>query len=85
MKTAAALIVLFYSVLGFADVCTVAMTNRYNDIRTYRGVGYGRNNACRGALRDCKRDRISEFRYRNYRVKQEDLILDTVVASKSWL
>lgn len=43
----------------YADVCTVAMSDGYRTLRTYRGTGYNRTESCREALRECNRDRIS--------------------------
>ena len=71
MKVLLMAIALSYSFVSVADTCTVAMTNGYNNVRTYRGTGYGRNDACREALRDCNRDRISDYRYRNYRCETQ--------------
>ncbi len=56
-----------FSYASYADSCTVAMTNGNINVRTYRGTGYGRNEACRDALRECNRDRVSNSRYRYYR------------------
>lgn len=45
--------------LAHAGVCTVDMTDSYRTVRTYRGSGYNRTDACREALRDCNRDRLA--------------------------
>lgn len=45
--------------LAHAGVCTVDMTDGYRNVRSYRGHGYDRQDACREALRDCNRDRIA--------------------------
>lgn len=50
---------LSFASLAQAGVCTVDMTDGYRTLRTYRGSGYDRTDACREALRDCNRDRIS--------------------------
>lgn len=54
-----------------ADVCTVDMTDGYRTVQTYRGTGYGRNDACREALRDCNRDRQNP-RNSRYRCETRD-------------
>lgn len=55
------------STAAYADVCTVAMSDGYRTIRTYRGTGYNRTESCREALRECNRERISYSGYSHYR------------------
>ncbi len=54
------------STAAYADICTVALSNGYHHVRTYRGQGYGRTESCREALRQCNRDRISMPQYSYY-------------------
>ncbi|MBH46864.1 MAG: hypothetical protein CME71_01695 [Halobacteriovorax sp.] len=55
-----------------AYTCNVDMTDGYRTVGTYRGSGYNRADACRDALRDCNRDRVSSPRNQRYRCETRD-------------
>ncbi len=71
MKLIVAALAAAFSFSAYAITCTVDLTNGYSTIRTYRSSAYARNEACRDALRECNRDRMSYGS--NYRCDTRDV------------